>query len=320
MTHLAAAPTQGDTWGLSGPTFLLFYLALAGFIMIAALAARRTMRTRRAPAYGTHVLETEGDGPYLAAYLNGGPKLAMIAALSSLRVAGLVRGRDHRCERVGTPTSGWLPRLERAILDEAGSSPKVTRLVRREPVAAALDALRDELVRRRLLVSDRDRAAFRRWHWAMVAVFALGVVRLMAGASDGKPIGYLVLSLLLVGVLTVLLRAIPPRRTVLGETELARLRSEHRHLSPSMRPDWTANGAMAAALAVGAFGAGALWTADPSFADEVVGAKAGVGFGSSPSTWSGGSSGCGSSGGSSCGGGGGGGCGGGGGGGGGCGG
>lgn len=302
---ISTLPGADDTWGLSGPTFLRIYLVLAGCVLIAALVARRAVRSRGPTDYLGESLGTDGkDGPFLAAYLGGGPKLALLAALSSLRVAGLVHGQNKRCERTAAALPTRLSGLERAVLAAASDSPTRDQLLASGPVTEALSQLRDELVRRCLLVDDRDRARYRRWGVAMLAVFALGVVRLVAGASGGKPVGYLAFSLALVAVVTVLLWVITPERTGFGERELARLRTEHRHLSPSMRPDWAANGAMGAALAVGMFGAGALWAADPAFAEE-VGAKAtanGYGGGGVTGWTGGGSGGCGGGGGGGCGG------------------
>lgn len=279
LSIVSASPGSGDTWGLSDPTFLGIYLVLACCLLIAALVARRVLRSRGPATYQDGLLGSDGqDGPFLAAYLAGGPKLALLAALCSLRVAGLVRGRNRRCERVDAPLPERLSELERAVLAAAGASPTRDGLLASRPVVEALNQLRDELVRRCLLVDHRARARYRRWGFAMLAVLVLGVVRLVAGASESKPVGYLAFSLALVAVVTALLWAITPERTGFGERELTRLRTEHHHLSPSMRPDWAANGAMAAALAVGMFGAGALWAADPAFAEE-VGAKARVGGG-----------------------------------------
>jgi uncharacterized protein (TIGR04222 family) len=309
---ISTLPGADDTWGLNGPTFLRVYLVLAGCVLIAALLARRAVRSRGPTDYLGESLGTDGkDGPFLAAYLGGGPKLALLAALSSLRVAGLVRGQNGRCERTDAALPTRLSGLERAVLAAASDSPTRDQLRASGPVTEALNQLRAELVRRCLLVDDRDRARYRRWGFAMSAVFALGVVRLVAGASHGKPVGYLAFSLGLVAVLTALLWASPPGRTTFGDRELTRLRAEHQHLSPSMRPDWAANGALAAALAVGMFGARALWTADPAFAEEVGAKAAGGGSSSGSVPWGGAGLG---SGGSSCGGGGGcgGGCGGGG--------
>ena len=86
---------SGDTWGISGPTFLRYYLAAA--IVVVAIAAYHRLRLLAAPA------QTALDplGPQQVAYLNGGPQLAVHAALGGLRGSGARRRApgppaDHR--------------------------------------------------------------------------------------------------------------------------------------------------------------------------------------------------------------------------------
>ena len=100
-------PTTGDTWGISGPTFLgVFWLLGLGMVGWAVLV-RRFLRNRRPTQDSTDWLDAWGaTDPYLAAYLNGGANLALLAALSALRAEGLVQGRQRRCERVGEPSRG----------------------------------------------------------------------------------------------------------------------------------------------------------------------------------------------------------------------
>jgi uncharacterized protein (TIGR04222 family) len=201
------------------------------------------------------------------------------------------------------------------VLTEAVVPLTRAELVGRHSVGSALDGLRDDLVRRGLLHSA-SAGQRRRWAFAMAALLALGLARLVAGLSGGKPVGFLVLAMLVVAALTVLLvRLAASARTARGDAELAELRAAHPHLSPNMKPDWTANGATAAGLAVGLFGAGALWAADPAFAGEMIMERAFSGVSGSGSSGGWVSSGCGGSsggggGGGGCGGGGGGGCGG----------
>jgi uncharacterized protein (TIGR04222 family) len=296
------------TWGISGPAFLQLYLLLAGAVLVAALRSRHLRRHPSVPA-GAPPLDARSDA-YLIAYLGGGPSRALLAALGSLRAAGLVRGYNRRCARVATPPTAWRPALERAVLTETVVPLTRAELVRRHSVGSALAGLRDDLVRRGLLHSA-SAGQRRRWAFTMAALLVLGLARLVAGLSGGKPVGFLVLAMLLVAALTVLLfRLAASARTARGDAELAELRAAHPHLSPNMKPDWTANGATAAGLAVGLFGAGALWAADPAFAGEMIMERAfsGVSGSGSSGGWVG--SGCGGS--SGGGGGGGGGCGGGG--------
>lgn len=74
-----------DTWGISGPRFLLLYVVLpAGTVLVAVVAGRRALA---GPGEGA-VAPARLD-PYGAAYLNGGSGLVAATAVSSLlRAAG----------------------------------------------------------------------------------------------------------------------------------------------------------------------------------------------------------------------------------------
>ncbi|HEX4361302.1 MAG TPA: TIGR04222 domain-containing membrane protein [Pseudonocardia sp.] len=120
----------GDSWGISGPAFLVGYLIVGGALAIAALRTRRAMsavdtgtRGRRGREFTARFVPrassaaTEADAathvearaaalsgptpasgasaaaaadPYLIALLNGGPKLAVLAGQSALRAHGLL--------------------------------------------------------------------------------------------------------------------------------------------------------------------------------------------------------------------------------------
>ena len=108
----------------------------------------------------------------------------------------------------------------------------------------------------------------------MLVVAALGVVRVMAGYANGRPVVFLIIAVVLVFVAGLLLVAMAPRRTRAGDALLRRLAADHHLLSPSMRPDWEVYGPAGAALAVGVFGVGALWAADPAFATELAAQRA----------------------------------------------
>ena len=318
-------PMTGDTWGISGPTFLAGYLIIGATLYLVALTTRHaargagaegrdrlslafTARFRR-PASGA-----KGD-PYLVAYLGGGPKLAVLAGQSALRAGGRL-GADAPAEPAARPK--WP--LELAILAATDRPVPYSRLKSDRAVGAALHALSDELAQARLLVSEPNRAMLRRWGLVLLGLFALGVWRLVDGIGNGHPVGFLVPLVLAAGVGVALWFLRLPRLTSAGREALERLRSVHSHLAPELRPDWAANGPVATAIGVGVFGAHAIWAADPAFAAELeiarataAGGVAGSG-GSSGWAFGGGGSSCGggSGGGSSCGGGGGGGCGGGG--------
>ena len=68
------------TWGISGPQFLLLYLALLGVTALVVVLARR--RVLAVPD-GRPAVAPRVDA-YEAAYLNGGDSLVATAAISNL--------------------------------------------------------------------------------------------------------------------------------------------------------------------------------------------------------------------------------------------
>jgi uncharacterized protein (TIGR04222 family) len=306
--EFAAGGAAGDaTWGISGPTFLLSYVVIALAVWVASSRARRAIAE---PPADRSVADPSAH-PYDVAYLNGARELAVCAALGAMHQAGtIVPASKGAVQAVGRPDPGADP-LERAIhFTAAGAVPR-RRLQFHRPVATALDTIEARLVAGHLLLSTEDRRRYRHVGRWMLAVAGLGLLRLLAGIAEARPVGYLFITFAVVTVIAVVQLGRAPRRSRVGDRVLERLRREHHGLSPEARPDWTVYGPAGAALGVGIFGMSALWASDPVFADEIalqrVGATGGSSDGGSAG-WSGSS--CG--GGSSDGGGGGGGCGGGG--------
>jgi uncharacterized protein (TIGR04222 family) len=315
-------PPPDETWGISGPAFLVAYLIVGGALAIAALRTRRAMSavgrgrhgraftarfavpvsstgaeagaetgTEAAPGSGTDA-DAAAD-PYLIAFLNGGSKLAVLAGQSALRARGLLGERSGAPDAAARPTPDARPKwpLELAILSATDRPAPYSRLKSEPAVTEALLALADELVQYRLLVSEQRRDRLRLWGLALFGLFALGVWRLVDGIGTGQPVGFLVPPMLLAGAGTALWYLRLPRRNLAGDSALARLRGEYAHLRPALRPDWVANGPAAAALGVAVFGTDAIWAADPGFADELelsratseaVGSPGAPGSGGSP--------------------------------------
>jgi uncharacterized protein (TIGR04222 family) len=257
------------TWGISGGDFLV------GYGVLAVLAVAWCLVRRRALADGpAHPPVTDWSRrPHDLAYLNGGADLAVYSALSAMHLRGTIASRKGQVTAVGT-LDARTDDLERAIHRGAARTVHRNRLPGQHAVCTAVAAIHKRLVADGLLLSDAQRARIRRSGLVMVAVAALGLVRLLAGVAGAKPVGGLIAELAVVTVVAVVLVAGAPRRTRLGTATLARLRTEEHLLSPSLRPDWTAHGPEAAALAVGLFGMSALWASDPAFAQELAVAKA----------------------------------------------
>lgn len=255
-----------DTWGIGGPTFLTGYVLVAAVVWVAA--ARR----RRALAEGSP-RSVHDLGGHEVAHLNGGPELAVTSALTAMHLRGTIAPVKGLVHAVGRPEPGAHP-LERAIHFTCGSPVPRARLPLHRPVRTALDDIHDRLVAQGLLLSEPRRREIRATGWWVGAVALLGLLRLLAGIADSRPVGYLVAVLLLVCVVTAVLLARAPRRSRAGDELLHRLRIDHHSLRPQFRPDWVAYGPAAAALGVGIFGASAVWASDPAFAEELAVQKA----------------------------------------------
>ena len=300
-------PDTGETWGVSGSTFLFLYAVVALVTLGAILRTRHTLRAGRPAA-----ADDLGRQPEDVAYLNGGRELAVYAALSAMRVDGSITTADGATGmvRAGLAVPAHGSRLQRAI------HAATTRLTPRRGLTYApgvgpeLDAVQERLVRAGLLMSDAERGRYRSTAFWMLAVLAFGFVRTTAGTANGRPVGFLLLAMGLVGVAFLVLLAGAPTRTAAGDAALEETRTRHAALSPSMNPSWGAVGAGAAALSVGAFGVGALFAAEPAFAEELGAQKTAALTGGSSGSAGGDGGGGDGGGGGGCGGGGGGGCGG----------
>ncbi|SCL36985.1 TIGR04222 domain-containing protein [Micromonospora rhizosphaerae] len=302
MKLLAAS---GDTWGIPGPVFLTTYVTAAAVILLACVVHRYLVLRGRTPK---DPIDAES-----AAYLSGGEQLALWSALAAMRRAGVVGVRaGRRLEATGPASAGMTP-LAQAVHRAAARGARSRDLGTDPRVANAVDGLRQSLERRGLIVGQRQRRAARAGVVALSVLLLVGLVRIAAGLSAGRPTGYLILSVLALAVGLIVLWPLP-RDTRAGHTVLTGLRRKHTYLSPAARPAYTTYGSAEAAMGVALFGTASLWALDADFAQQAqikYQAAASSGYSSGYGGSSGGGGGCGS-GASSCGGGGGGGCGGGG--------
>lgn len=248
-----------DTWGVAGPDFLVGYIVGAVAVFAAALilhaAARRPRGTAQQPA------------PLEIAYLTGGPRLAVHAALAGLRADRSVEaGPGGALTTVpGQPVPAG--DLLSAVHAAAGRGMTVRTLMADQGVAGAVGRLRESLERHGWLLGPASRARQRRAGYLMLAVATLGVARLVADSTAGSPVGVLPAAVVVVALAGVfLLLPVPPVKAPDQEL-LASLRRTHAHLSPAHSPAWTLYGANDAQLAVALYGTAAFRAADPVFAE-----------------------------------------------------
>ena len=293
---LAAA---GDTWGISGPTFIVIYLVIAVVTWVVTTRIRRRLVD---PLAGRPVVDLSGH-PHDVAFLNGGNDLAVTSALSALYLRGAIAPQRGSVVATGRLDHG-ADELERAVHAAAAGSVARSRLPSQEPVAAALTAVRLRLTAAGLLISPEQTGRIRRTGLWMLGVAGLGVLRMLAGVAEGKSVGFLLFAIIAVVFVALVQLGRSPRRTRLGDRALKELADRHHALAPAQRPDWRAYGPAAAALGIGIFGVSALWASDPAFADELAlqkatatggadGSSCGSSCGSSSSGDGGGGSSCG---------------------------
>ena len=296
-----------DTWGIPGPTFLAYFIGAT--VAVAVLSAIH----RKILFRGDRTARVDDLGAQQVAYLNGGDRLAVYAALGGMRAAGLIgTGPGHTLVQTG-PLPGGVTPLDAAIHNAAGRQVRSRAVLEDQWVRSALDQLRDGLERRGLVVSRSAVRTARMWGLAAGALLVVGVLRLIAGTQNDKPVGFLIpLLFASLVVLIVVARRGGRHATAAAAKGLRDLRQRHDHLAPANAPAYATYGASGAAMGVALFGASTLFTMDPAFAAEAeIQRIAATGGGTSSSySCSSGSSSCSSSssscsGGSSCGGGGG---------------
>jgi uncharacterized protein (TIGR04222 family) len=318
----------GDTWGISGPEFLLLYGA--GFLLtVVVVLLTRRLLSRRAAVDSTAELE-----PYELAALSGGMALVVHTALVHLYRTGVLTVQNQTLSALGAGgTAGWTmeqvqglaassgvvvvgylpdgsPPVERAVVQAVTARPGIRPHDLRAAVESSPEA---QALWRALEEKGLRRASGERWRLRAAALWWLpltgvGLARVQAGSANGKPVAFLVMALIVTGVaflLSLKAGATPLRARAL----LQKAWKQEEALQAEVQAAYAANTFHPReTYAMALFGTALLWSASPAMAG-MFGAPAHLG-GVPVTSGGGGGSSCSS--GSSCGGGGcgGGGCGG----------
>lgn len=262
---MTALTTNNVTWGITGPEFLVAY----GLLFLFSLCGIMVLRWWLAAVPAGVATGTLSEQPYDIAYLNGGPGLAVLSALTSMRAAGTIVAEGRGRVRAGRPLGDGADELERAI--HLAAVEPITRheLVANRLVRMALDSSHQRLESAGLSLSARQRRRIKLAGLWMVAVAAFGLVRLAAGAANRAAVGYLIGELIVVSIVATSLLCTASRASRRGNAHLKSFRAKHPELAPRMRADWRAYGPAVAGLGVGIFGASALWASDPHLAADM---------------------------------------------------
>jgi uncharacterized protein (TIGR04222 family) len=187
-----------DTWGISGPDFTGIYLISLLTALLFAFAIRILTRSGVAGAPAAH----EALSAQELACLTGGPRRVVEAAVAQLVDTGQLRTSRDGYLQATTKATGSDP-VERTVLADVRRHGRrsVSMLTYRLSVSDAVGEVAGRLVRAGYLV-DQGLAARRKTIGMipLLAVFAVGTVRWLAGVANDRPIGWLTVLLIGTGV------------------------------------------------------------------------------------------------------------------------
>lgn len=216
---------MGEPWGLSGPQFTGLYAA--GYVVAVVLVfvvqgvlARAGSRDANPPVH----LDT-----YQAAYLAGGPGRVADTAVAALALRGSLHiARNGLLTMAGGATAhGPVETAALAACVPSGRISRVRLRLRQEP---SVTVLGEELRAWGLLLHGRRAVLWRLVLLLPVAVWVTGAVRAVNGANLNRPIGNLLILLVISGIATFVLlsrRRLRRRPSPLGRAVLAELRARH---------------------------------------------------------------------------------------------
>lgn len=257
LVALAAMGCAGslNPFDLVGPEFLAFLIPL---MFVAAVLGRLLRQSMRGPAFqpGDENVSLEW---HQAAYLAGGAPRLTSAAIARQVAAGALQVSEDGAtlNAVGPPPGGLTP-AEHALW---GQLPLARTREALKAATAAVDAAYAEQAER--LAQDglalRPSQATGVLGVSMIplllVVVAFGIPRLIMGLSHGRPVAYLLMTLMGGGTVGLLIAAAGSlRRTRRGDALLRRLTDQHHQL----RSGTGLGTAEAAALGVALFGTSAL--------------------------------------------------------------
>jgi uncharacterized protein (TIGR04222 family) len=238
---------------LPGPEFLGLYVTLLLIAVVIALVLRWLLRL---PADEPPFVDTLELTPYEVAYLAGADKLAVTAAMARLVHARVLEadGAGRKLTILRNLPDRAHP-LEKAVFQSVRpkSGERVAKVERAAlPRAAPLQKRLREL---ELVLAPERRVSLRLLALLPVlAVGILGIAKVMVGVERHRPVGFLVILLIVTGALLVRFLIVGSHRSRRGDRVLARIKQENAALESSAR---RANDNLAGddlVLALGLFG------------------------------------------------------------------
>jgi uncharacterized protein (TIGR04222 family) len=215
-TSAQALPLNPFDW--TAPPFLRLEVFLLVATTLLAMVWRRHLRGDGVEASGT-------PSPAEAAHLAGGPERVIDQAVTALLVAGDLTLTPQGLQSSRMPNADD-PEPERSILLAARLPVSVPKLIRQCVHHAR--SVEGAMHRRGWLVPAERVLAVRLWPALLpAAATAFGAIKIAVGVARDKPVGYLVLLVILGTIITLvfLLRAVRASRA--GDAVLKQLRARH---------------------------------------------------------------------------------------------
>ncbi len=221
-----ALPLNPLDW--SGPQFLLLYVTL----LLLALGGAWVWRRRLGDNGRTG--DASGLGAVEIAYLAGGVPRALDAGVAELMAGGALRWEGERAVRGEQPAPpGLLGDIHTLVVNSQGYAGLQTASRR---AGWPLQALQRTLERRGLLLDpDAERRARLLPTLLPLGVALLGVAKLVVGVARAKPIGGLLLLVIVTLFAAWRFAAGRVARSRAGDRALAQLRQRHAHATRAPR-------------------------------------------------------------------------------------
>lgn len=219
----ATSGTGANVFDWSGPDFLFFYFSTSTIVVLVAVLLRYHLRRPHAP----QPLSIPPLDPYAIAYLNGGKGLTVDAALANL----IRQNAVHLDSKKRILTANMVPEFAHEIehrvytaIQSKGSELKDVRLSAKPAVEKVVEHLQSlGLLMSRSITWKATILPF----GVIVAMIAIGLVKIGIGLSRGKPVLFLVLICLIIAIGTVIGLARRTARSRYGDAVLAQIQDEH---------------------------------------------------------------------------------------------
>ncbi len=219
-----------NVWNWYGPEFLTLFwlLTFAGFAGI--IWAHRTWNVPHDEQLPLQKL----DAYSIARLSDEGENLPIDAALAHMIQDGRIGVESNGVvSRIGAmPTDDW----ERLVWDKIGVGTRQIAMLRAE-LKPSLNRFDGELERLGLFIAPAARAQIGTISVMVpTLLLMLGGSKILVGLSRGRPVGFLLISCVLVLVAMAIAWSNVPRRSRRGDAFLERLRATHRRGSLSLPP------------------------------------------------------------------------------------